>query len=61
MNDIRAKIELAWDNTNCKMNWSGLENCLRSILREKTLDNHIALDLIDETIAAFTGRGNERQ
>ena len=57
--EIKAKIEIVWDFSPIKTDWLGLEHCLRSILREKTISPTDALLLIDDAIAAYTGRGNQ--
>ena len=66
MATTHERIESAWGNLS--VDYAGLEDVLRQILREyyENVDNRIiakrkspylTLDLIDEAIAAFTGRG----
>lgn len=55
-----------WDaravyNIGHKVNWLVMENCIRAIGRateDLTFTPEQGLQLINETIAAFTGRGN---
>jgi hypothetical protein len=68
MDDIRSKqldqtihlnIDVAWEDK--RMNWLGMENTLRDILEWCVAGGCTAsraVILIDETIAAFTKRGN---
>ncbi len=59
---IAAAINLKWDSLDVKSNWSDLENIIRSILSCYHCDmitKERALELIDDVIAASTGRGYE--
>jgi hypothetical protein len=68
--DIVRRIDEAWGDlrTRGKMNWLGLENIMRDILamyrdadggisRHSDVAAHDVATLMDEAMAAFTGRG----
>ena len=62
LDKVKAQIELQWDKTPVKTDWIDMEACLRSILREnhvKTINDATTVYLMDEAIAAFTGRGGQ--
>ena len=56
--EITRRINRAWRATDQKIDWLGLENTLRLILKEASLRTP-ELRQVDEAIAAFTRRGNE--
>lgn len=62
LNEIEHIINTEWDRKpHIKIEWLKMENIIRSILQSKTnnkLSDAEALQFIDESIAAFTGRGS---
>jgi len=64
--DAEVLIENAWNVKEPRlrvfMNWSGLEDCIRQLLRDyknELRDPDSCLTLIDDAVAAFTRRGYE--
>lgn len=55
--EITKRINRAWDATDRKLDWLGLETTLRLILSEAS-QRTPELRQIDEAVAAFTRRGN---
>ena len=55
---IEQAIEKAWDAKPIKMNWPGMERCIRSALELPDIPADSQIVLIDEIVAAFTHRGH---
>ena len=56
--EITRRINRAWRSEDQAIDWLGLENTLRLILKEACLRTP-ELRQVDEAVAAFTRRGNE--
>lgn len=56
-------VARAWADTSPKVDWLGMENCLREFVREfrlgnvRTADPSYMLEGVAEIIAAYTKRG----
>lgn len=59
---LNARIAAKWSNRPLRVDFHGLETILRQILREYRLSRgnaNAVLQMMDDAIAAWTGRGNE--
>lgn len=64
--EIRAEIQREWDKkVHIVVDWLALENTIRDALRLCAEGDPafatVAIELIDDAVAAFTRRGNELQ
>ena len=56
--NYRATLDKVWVSNSTKTDWLGLESMLRAILVDQSMEQGTALLLIDEAVAAYTGRGS---
>ena len=50
----RDAINAQWNARNPQLDYVGMEHTLRALIRERA-----TLDAVDESVAAYTGRGYE--
>jgi len=58
---IRERLDNQWDQNADLVNWLGLEQIIRDIIKDAIKDKAITseLKLIDEALGAYTGRGTQ--